>query len=513
MTLPHHLSLFFAALISTAPLAHITLAEVTEPVPVTGGLVSGVDHGDIVTFKGIPYAAPPVRSLRWRAPQPVMPWGSVRAADRFGPRCWQQDREGGNPVETGQRMSEDCLTLNIFRPKVAAGPLAVMVWIHGGALTHGAGSYPYLDGAAFARNGVILVTINYRLGRLGFFAHPLLTEENADGGRLGNYGLMDQIQALTWVRDNIAAFGGDPDNVTIFGMSAGGLSVDTLMLSPEALGLFHKAIVQSGYGRGAFLRLSEPSRGGVPAAEDEGQEVVRDLGLEDASLAELRAAPAEQVVALDVLNAPGFLYPILDGHTVTMDMWNAFRSGQAAPVPLMIGSNSQESPASFNDSPAIRRYVKLDDVPALKSGYGGDEEYNKHLGGDVAFTQQARALARLHSANGHPTFLYNFDVVTTAAEAAGDGARHAAERPYVFDTLHAMPEPPGEPGHAAAADLMNGLWSAFARTGIPRFGGVTWPAYDGEMVMRFTRSGPVIEADPRESRLDALTRVLDPISY
>ena len=168
-------------------------------------------------------------------------------------------------------MREDCLTLNVSRPRSADEPLAVMVWIHGGSLTHGTASDPRYDGRAFSKNGVVLVTINYRLGRLGFFAHPLLTAENADGGRLGNYGLMDQIKALEWVRDNIAAFGGDPGNVTIFGVSAGGLSVDTLMLSPEARGMFHKAIAQSGYGRGAFLRLSEPSRGGVPAAEEEGK--------------------------------------------------------------------------------------------------------------------------------------------------------------------------------------------------------------------------------------------------
>ena len=306
----------------------------TKPVALDTGLVTGLEHEGVEFFKGIPYAAPPVGSLRWRAPQPAAPWQGVRAATAFGKSCPQSLRPE-KPLKL-EDVSEDCLTLNVWRP-VGASRLPVMVWIHGGGLTEGSSAFTSSDGTAFARGGVMLVAINYRLGRLGLFAHPALTKENADGGRLANYGLMDQIAALAWVKRNIAAFGGDPNNVTIFGESAGGASVDTLMISPLALGLFHAAISQSGYGRGAFQRVSTISSEGVRSGETEGVMFAESLGLKGDDLAGLRAVPAQKIAEMPIASEKLYHF-MLDGKVITRDMWDVFRSNEEAPVPFMIGS-------------------------------------------------------------------------------------------------------------------------------------------------------------------------------
>lgn len=230
-------------------------AAASELVRIDAGHLRGARDGEVISFKGIPFAAPPVGALRWRAPQPVAGWSGVREAKSFGNACLQPPaRSAADALPVP--LSEDCLYLNVWRPARASARLPVMVWIHGGSLVTGTASIPVQDGAALARRGVVLVSISYRLGRLGYFAHPALTREAADGGKLANYGLMDQVAALQWVRRNIAAFGGDPARVTIFGQSAGALSVQALMASPPARGLFQRAIVQSGYYRGSYPRLS-----------------------------------------------------------------------------------------------------------------------------------------------------------------------------------------------------------------------------------------------------------------
>ncbi|MCB2108402.1 MAG: carboxylesterase family protein [Rhodobacteraceae bacterium] len=485
----------------------------TVPIRIESGLVSGIEHDGVQSFKGIPFAAPPVGKLRWRAPQPPAKWDGTRKADDFGPVCWQEPRNEDDPI-AAMPMSEDCLSLNIYRPAQSAAKLPVMVWIYGGGLTAGASALPVYDGAAFAKHGVILVSINYRLGRLGIFAHPLLIEENADGGRLGNYALMDQIFALEWIKRNIAAFGGDPNKVTIFGESAGGLSVDTLMISPLARGLFQQAITESGYGRASFMRVSEVAPDGQPPAESEGIAVVQALGMANATLDELRAVPPERVVARDVLNAPNFPNFVHDGVTVTMDMWDAFRKGAEAPVPWLVGSNSQESPAMLIGGPAIERYLEPDEIPGLMAAYGGETELRKHLSGDITFTEQARALAQMHRSNGHKVFYYSFGVVSAEDDATGKGAVHAAELPYVFNTLPQWrhPEFASLPDHTAAAKLTNAMWAAFGKTGDPSVPGAGWPAYDGQSVMSITRAGVSYGADPRGPGLDALAKLLGPRS-
>ena len=490
-------------LLATAPDTH---AQVTKPVEIDTGLITGVTQDGVDVFKGIPYAAPPVGDLRWRAPQRATAWSGVRAADRFGFVCVQMPRPAGfGPAVQPTDMSEDCLTLNVFTPHGARAPLPVMVWIHGGGFTRGSSSVPSYDGQAFARGGVVLVSINYRLGRLGVFAHPALTAENADNGRLANYGLMDQIAALQWVSRNIAAFGGDPNNVTIFGESAGGLSVNALMVSPEARGLFHRAISQSGYGRGVFSRMTVDSPGGRPAAESQGVRLAGAVGVHGNDLKALRAVPAMKIV--EQYQAVGHLYFVLDGKVLTDDLWAAFRAKKEAPVPFMLGSNSHEFAgiAWSDERPDLHYFVDDDEYEVLAKAYGGREILDDHLISDFLFTQQARALARLHSKNGYPTYLYLFSVVDEAAAAAGKGARHGAEIPYVFDTLSTTAA-----ADQAIADTMNATWRAFAAYGKPNDSSLTpWPDYSAGEILEFTLRGQHAHADPRNQRLDVLSALID----
>jgi para-nitrobenzyl esterase len=486
-------------------------ATAAEAVKIDTGLVSGVSADGVESFKGIPFAAPPIGALRWRAPQPARSWNGVRAADRFGPMCMQPLKQYGRTLTAGQ-MSEDCLTLNVFRPEHATN-LPVMVWIYGGGLTSGASSFPVHDGTTFARGGVILVSINYRLGPLGVFAHPALTAENADHGRLGNYAVMDQIAALQWVRRNIKAFGGDPTRVTIFGESAGGLSVNTLMVSPEARGLFEGAIAESGYGRGYFSRLREDSPDGRRAAETEGVELATALGVQGNDLAALRALPARAIV--DHRQPDGYLYFILDGKVLTEDMWATFRAGREAPVPFLLGSNSHEFPAvAWKDHRGdLAAFVQDSDRDALAKAYGGPETLDENLMSDFLFTEQARALARLHAKNGFPTYLYEFSVVLPDEVPHKTGASHADEVSYVFGNLGAARKPITGAEPEAVSMTMNALWRAFAAKGTPNGPGLPiWPRYDGEHILEFTLTGATAHPDGRNGQLDALSKVVDPKS-
>lgn len=494
-------------------LAFAAEATPTKPIKIDGGLVTGVRADGVESFKGIPYAKPPVGELRWRAPQPIEPWTGVRAAESFGKICPQMPRPGGlGPTVTLDDMSEDCLTINVFRPAGAKKTLPVMVWIHGGGLTAGSSAVPTYDGAAFSKGGVVMVSFNYRLGRLGVFAHPALTAANADDGRLGNYLLMDQLLALQWVQRNISAFGGDPGNVTIFGESAGAYSVDALMTTAEARGLFHRAIAQSGYGRGYQARLSVSAPDGRKSAEAEGVDMAAQLGLSNPDLSALRAVPAQKFAEL---NRPGAIVEfVIDGKIVTDDTWAVFRAGREAPVPFILGSNSQESPGVDSlDEPRWRSMIPADRDAELVKGYGGRAPLLQHVSGDFVFTQQTRALARLHANNGHPTYVYMFAVVTPAQMAEGKGAPHAAELRYVFDTLHTGQVPATSDADKAVARAMNGYWRAFAVTGEPNGRGLpAWPRYDGNQVMVFSLGGAVAVPDARNPRLDAMSVIVDPKS-
>ncbi|MCW3834448.1 carboxylesterase/lipase family protein [Sphingomonas canadensis] len=443
------------------------------------GQVRGTIEGDVGVYRGIPYAAPPSGALRWKPPQPAAPWQGVRDATAFGPSCPQGVIPGAGAREANAvrgATSEDCLTLNIWAPARHAGPLPVMVWIHGGAHRIGSGSAPFYDGSAFARDGVILVTFNYRLGLLGYLAHPALTAEAAADAPLANYGTMDQLAALRWVQANIAAFGGDPGNVTLFGESAGGVATLSLLTLPEARGLFHKAIVESGGGWNATPDLAEAERNGAAALESAG---VRP----GASLAELRALPPEAFAGFKA--GVGF-GPVIDGRLLKQSTAQAFAAGDVVDVPLIIGFNSDEG--SLMESFQMAPSTMLGSVPgaglaALRAAYGArgatDEALARRLFADGAFSAPARWIAG-RSAGGAPSWLYRFDYVAELLRGQRSGARHGGEIPFVFDSWSAMPaiaQALTEDDRRMAATI-HGCWVSFAKTGVPVCPGApAWPAY------------------------------------
>ena len=503
-------SILAAAVLMTNP------ASPSDPSPratVEQGRLLGRQADGVASFKAIPYAAPPVGALRWRAPQPAEAWAGERDAGQVGAICIQPP-SNGDPGVGPLPMSEDCLTLNVWTPaERGAEPLPVMVWIHGGGLNNGSGTAALYDGANLAKRGVVVVTLNYRLGRLGFFGHPALTAEAGGGEIVGNYGLADVIAALEWVRDNAAAFGGDPGKVTVFGESAGGVMVTRLMISEPARGLFHRAIVQSGLGRDegtATFRTLD----GSPSLEDRGVAFALAAGLPaDASVEQLRALPAERLLT----PAPSFFggdLMVIDGHDggglVGEDVAPAFAAGLEAPVPLIIGTNSAEfqgmKPSDLSPYGAIEAAMTPGARSALLAAYGGQDGYDAHVLSDLVFNEPARHLARLHAANGHPTYLYRFDVVPASGPEPGGGAPHASERPYVFDNLHTVGRPIGE-RDAQAATAMADYWTTFAARGDPNAPGrPVWPEFGAERdrLLEFTNDGPVAKPVPFPERLDLI---------
>ena len=499
-------SLFAAAALMISP-AQTDRAAPT--VRVGQGALVGVAADGVESFKGVPFATPPVGPLRWRMPQRPAAWEGERSATDYGAICIQPP-SNGDPGVGPLPMSEDCLTLNVWTPEARGdGPLPVMVWIHGGGYNNGSGSAALYDGGNLARRGVVVITVNYRLGRLGFFDHPALAAERGPGEPAGNYGLMDQIAALEWVRDNAAAFGGDPGKVTIFGESAGGAAVTQLMVAPTARGLFHRAVVQSGMGRqrSAELALDRPGR---PSAQSLGRAWARGAGLGEATAEDLRAVPAERL-----LNPMPAFYSdnlIVDGVVLTEDVVEAFAAGRQAPVPLVLGANSAEfwwiRPSDAG------AYGRTDDAmteaehEALLAAFGGSEGYDQHVVSDLVFNEPARHLARLHASAGHPTYLYRFDVVPESNPEPSGGATHASERPYVFDNLHTVGRPTG-PRDDQAATVMADYWTTFAARGNPDGPGrPAWPEFGAarDRLLEFTNDGPVAKPIPYAARLDLIER-------
>jgi para-nitrobenzyl esterase len=497
--------MFLASLL--AALMIVTPVAADQPqARVSQGLLAGRSEGGVEAFKAIPYAAPPVGPLRWRPPQAPASWTGERDASRVGAICIQAP-SNGDPGVGPPPASEDCLTLNVWSPSERSGPLPVMVWIHGGGYNNGSGTAALYDGANLARRGVVMVTINYRLGRLGFFDHPALAAERPADEPAGNYGVMDQIAALEWVRDNIAAFGGDPSQVTVFGESAGGAAVLQLMVAPEARGLFHRAVVQSGLGRQRSALLDQ-DRPGRPSAQSLGVGFARSAGLGDATADALRALPAERLLT----PMPAFYSDnlIVDGKVVPEDVVQAFAAGRQAPVPLVIGTNSAEfwwiKPADAG------AYGRTDDAlsdaeyDALVAAYGGQDGYDAHVISDLIFNEPARHLSRLHARAGHPTWLYRFDVVPESNPEPSGGATHASERPYVFDTLDTVGRPLGERDERASAAMAD-YWTTFGRTGDPNGADrPAWPEFGAEpdRLLEFTNDGPVARPMPFAERLDLI---------
>lgn len=462
-----------------------------DTVRVTGGMISGTTTGGVRIFKGIPFAAPPVGDLRWKAPQPVVGWKGVRKCETFGPECPQAPYPAGSLYyQPPQPQSEDCLYLNVWTTGKAGDKRPVMVWIHGGALTRGSGASRVYDGTAFAKKGVVLVTLNYRLGPLGYLAHPELTAESPHHSS-GNYGVLDQTAALQWVKQNIAAFGGDVNRVTIFGESAGSWSVNTLVASPLAKGLFQRAIGESG---GAFSPMSylKADRNKQASAETVGAAFAKACGA--TSLQVLRALPAEKIIEVFNNDSEGRKFrtqPTVDGWALPDEIRNIFAQGKQNDVPVIVGSNANEMtsltvpatvPRTMDD---LRKRVaaqygemakEFETVYPVKSDADIAAGYLGNLR-DMVFTWQMRTWARMTATGRSKAYLYSFSHVPPNPNSKYLGAYHAAEIAYVFNNLNrqnALTDTDFK-----LSEMMMNYWVNFATTGNPNGAGLPkWAAYE-----------------------------------
>lgn len=494
-------------------------------VVVDGGTISGAPAAGaatVWTYKAIPFAAPPVGDLRWRPPQAVAPWAGVREATRFAPACLQSLR----PVDSfyGQivdQMHEDCLYLNVWTAAQPTDHVPVMVWIHGGGLTSGHGGEATYDGTALAKRGVVLVTINYRLGPLGYLAHPALSAESEHHAS-GNYGTLDQIAALQWVQKNIAKFGGDPGRVTIFGESAGSWSVNHLMATPLARGLFHRAIGESGGGFGSFGTA-------YPKAEVEagGEAFAKALLGADApvSPAALRSKTGEQIMAVPPA-AGRRSSPNIDGWVFPDTIYNIFAGGAQNNVPVIVGSNADEG-ATLGagrgpmTTAEYRKYARdsygrlagefLKIYPAASDGETLGSRIQSYT--DQSFGWEMRTWARLMDSVSSDAYLYFFSRVPPGADAERNGAFHAAEIIYVFDNLGKSPFAYANRAYADAdrdlSQAMASYWVNFATSANPNGAGLpVWPVYskEADLALEFGGDGVHVRADIRRDRLDFMDR-------
>jgi para-nitrobenzyl esterase len=469
MTIRHRIIVALAA--AMAVVTSTAAQAAGKVVAVDSGKLRGSEAEGIVSWKGIPFAAPPVGTNRWRAPQPAASWKGVLDATKYGHDCMQLPFPS-DAAPLGTPPAEDCLYANVWRPARAGKELPVIFWIYGGGFVNGGASPPTYSGANLARQGALVFSFNYRVGRFGTFAHPQLTKQDADGGMLGNYGYMDQVAALKWVHRNIAAFGGDPDNVTVVGESAGGMSVHNLVTSPLSRGLLHRAVVMSG-GDGFAMGGAD-----LAAIEKICVEFAATKGIsadDPDALTKLRALSADDVVSglnLEALFAQGprtFASPFVDGK-VAVDVGRAYATGNFTKVPVMIGATSAD------------------------------------FGGKTGFMiVGARSLAATIADQGVPVYAYRFSYV---AESIGQpGAQHASDIPFFFDTqaikyLEKTTARDNAMGRAIATYLVN-----FARSGNPNGAGLpTWPAYSraNDEIVDFAEKGAAVaQKDPWGAEIDA----------
>ncbi len=481
----------------------ISFAQQPLPVKVNEGLLQGVSEDGLTVYKGIPFAAPPVGDLRWKAPQPAAKWQGVKQTTKFAPSPMQ----GGNPP-SGK--SEDCLYLNVWTPaKSAKEKVPVLVWIYGGGFSFGSTSEPVYNGDKLAKKGVILVSIAYRVGQFGFLAHPELSAENPDHIS-GNYGLLDQIGGLKWIQKNIAAFGGDPDKVTIFGESAGGISVSMLCASPLAKGLFRGAISESGGSFGPTRPTTFPGENmkTLKQAETEGQSYVQKAGV--SSIAELRKLPADKIPTGFGM---GGGWPITDGYVIPDDQYKIYEAGKYNDVAVLIGYNSDEG-ASFSPGRTPEKYVNgvkfrygkfADDlIKAYPVDSNSVPKTARDLARDAAFGWQTWSWARLQSKTGKSkVYYYYFDQHPDYPKDSplyGYGSPHGQEVAYVFNHLDAS-NPQTTKSDIEISDAMSTYWTNFAKYGNPNSVGVPqWPAFsDANPVLMYfeqiPHTGPVPSAE------------------
>ena len=474
-------------------------AAPTAPVvAIQSGKGSGAAEGNALVWRNIPFAS----AQRWEAPTAAPTWQGMRDGTTPGPICPQKAE--GDARNFAQ--SEDCLNLNVWAPAAKGGkPLPVMVWIHGGSFRVGSGSLPLYDGQQIVSRGVVLVTINDRLGLLGRFAHPDLSKQQAGAPR-ANYGLMDQVAALQWVQRNIHAFGGDPANVTIFGYSAGGVSVNYLMAAPGAFGLFHKAIAQSGGIQIETTRHISEQRPGLlgKPLESEGLATAKNFGTEGQplSLAGLRQVPAADLVAYQEKTLMGSLNPVVDGVLIPDDIGRTFRDGKQARVPYMAGSTSWEASLISYTTPKLPPRAVLsgiDDLDGARKAFGGldDPAMADAWFADSVFLGTAHYLSRAQAKAGQPSFLYLFDHVPAAIRGTVPGAAHGDEVPFIFGTLpnkiRGLTADKVSAEDRRVSAMMTDYWTRFAKAG--DLSPTGWPP-----LARQTATGTsinMLDADPR----------------
>ncbi len=480
------------------PLLLVAAAAFSKPIKIDTGLVEGRPglRSGVVVYKGIPYAAPPVGELRWKEPRPAAAWTGVRDAAEFGPACMQIPYPEGSLFRSALGpVSEDCLTLNVWT-QAGASKLPVMVWIHGGALTRGSGATSWYDGEALVKKGVLVVTINYRLGAVGFLAHSELTAESAHHTS-GNYGILDQVAALEWVQRNIAAFGGDPEKVTIFGESAGSWSTNCLMASPLSRGLVHGVIGESGAFFGVMKTLREAEVVGARAGD----------------LKTLRAKPAEEV--LKATYDQRAIGPLVDGYLLPADIYTIFKQHKQVDVPLLAGYNADEGTAFANwngDVEAFRkqaqqRFGGLTEEFLKAYPVGTPEEAKASFYAtfrDTTFGWNMRTWGRMSG----KAYLYYFSRVPPGPGAERYGAYHASEIPYVFATLGLIKRPTEETD-LKLSEAMSSYWTNFAKTGDPNGPGLPkWPVYRAkdEVWMEFHGSEPAARVELNKAKLDVMEK-------
>lgn len=504
-----------AAPVATTPAASSGRIVVQLPQ----GALAGRDEDGLQVFRGIPFAGAPVGEWRWRPPRPAPQWRGVRDASAFGPVCPQILQPGYTKEDLGNRpMSEDCLQLNVWTPQARAGAKRpVMVWILPGGFTRGDAGMPIYDGRALAKRGVVVVTFDYRLGVFGEFAHPALSRAQSDEP-LANYHLMDQIAALRWVRANVATFGGDASNVTIFGMSAGGMSVNYLMSSPAAAGLFDKAISQSSALRMSYDRKLAETSGPLPSLESEGVRHADKLGVsgDDAAvLRGLRALTMQQLLdyqAKNPIGTSGGLNPVIDGHILVEPVGRAFELGHAQKVPYLTGATSWEGSLVRGGAASLEPVLGLLALTRAQVDPLYQEPDAEKLTWKLYsefFLATQRHLAAAHARNGQLAWVYRFSRVLDAHVGDSFGAPHGAETRYVFETLDGLSRFAGTArsleygwrvgaADRAYADLVARYWVNFATWGDPNGDGLPgWPSRtaQSDVLLDFGQQAPQVRRD------------------
>ncbi|HLY15805.1 MAG TPA: carboxylesterase/lipase family protein [Bryobacteraceae bacterium] len=483
-------------------------ASVPDTVRVDTGRVRGAAHNGVTAFKGIPFAAPPVGTLRWKAPLPAPDWKGVRDALEFGPRCMQGNIYN-DMIFRDKGPSEDCLYLNVWTP--AASPkarLPVMVWIYGGGFAAGATSEPRQDGGNLAKKGVVVVSMNYRLGLFGFFAHADLAKESGKGSS-GNYGLLDQVAALQWVHRNVDRFGGDPAQVTIFGESAGSFSVSALMASPLAQGLFQRAIGESGAFFSTVLNLKR-----LAESEEADAKFADSIGAH--SLDELRAKPAADLLAAATRQGAIRFAPNVDGYFLPQTVREIFAAGKQSHVPLLAGWNRDEGgyrgifgkddPTAANYEAFAKKRFAGKAGEFLKLYPGASDEQAKRSAQDLAGDQFIafstwKWLEMQGATGGSRLYRYEFDdAPPTPANGEEHGAYHSAEIEFVFGAL-ASKDLPWRPEDKALSDLLSTYWSNFAKKGDPNGAGLPeWPVYSSQNQYQVMHLDATSHAAPDDRR-------------